>query len=398
MPLSNKPLGVRGRNRATLLEMLRRNQDLSRAELSRRSGLSEGAISRIVGEMVSEGLIIESGEENSTGGRPSVRLRIDAGTLRAAGADIHAWQTRMAMGTLDGRILASTHFRTPGNPEETIELIATQYREWRRNTALEGLGISVRGIVDSEAGVLRIGSEQAWHGAQVRRWLSDRIQQPVYVENNVRAAALAEYGRAGSEQPPAACMLFVRIDEGIGMSLILDGEVYRGRRMAAGEIGQMVVADVPGKGRQDRPGCLEQTVSNPAIVAAYQRRKAAGSRALQGETEVRVRRICHRANQGETAAVVVLAEASRALGIALANLVWTLDPDVIIIDGAITEAWPLLLAGIREQFPEGREFLSFRQLQLRPSSLGADASLLGSMGLPFTRLFQTGERTARRGN
>ena len=83
--------------------------------------------------------------------------------------------------------------------------------------------------------------------------------------------------------------------------------------------------------------------------------------------------------EGDPAARAALNESARYLGLGIFNAVWALDADAIVIDGTMTEAWPLVSAAIREQFPEGPQFLNFRNLVLRPSALGGEASLIGAI-------------------
>jgi predicted NBD/HSP70 family sugar kinase len=187
-------------------------------------------------------------------------------------------------------------------------------------------------------------------------------------------------------------MVLVKVDDGIGMGVLLDGRLYRGTHRAAGEIGQMVVGDSPGGGAHYRPGCLESLAANPAIVGRYASLSGHG-RTISGETESRVRTICHLAMQGDAAAACAIRDCMRHLGIGLANVVWGLNTEVILIDGCITDAWPLVLSAIQEQFPAGPEFRNFRDLTLRPCALGHDAEIVGALTLPFVRLFATGELT-----
>jgi predicted NBD/HSP70 family sugar kinase len=175
------------------------------------------------------------------------------------------------------------------------------------------------------------------------------------------------------------------------VGIVLNGDVYRGPHMAAGEFGEMVVADSPGGGSPGRPGCLEALAANPALCDRYAEFSDSPRRLRSGDTSGRVRTICHLAMQGEPAAREAIASISRYLGIGIANLVWGFNPDVIIIDGAITDAWPLVLAGVMEQLP-GRELPNFRNLIIRSCGLGADAPLTGALLLPFGPLFATGER------
>jgi predicted NBD/HSP70 family sugar kinase len=99
---------------------------------------------------------------------------------------------------------------------------------------------------------------------------------------------------------------------------------------------------------------------------------------------------------GDKKAAAALQETARYLGVGIYNMIWGLDPDAVVVDGLITEAWPLVGPAIREQFPRGREFLSFRNLVIRPSALSGQASLVGAAVLPFRELFDTGDLPALR--
>jgi predicted NBD/HSP70 family sugar kinase len=384
---------IRGANRALVLQTLRKFPQISRAELARRTGLSEGAVSRIAAELLQERFILEQGAENSTGGRPGTRLELDQSYHRAIGVDIRHWETRVSLGTLQGRILTTLRFRTPTSAKRTLDMVANhvdKLREEMEGVLLHGVGVSVRGIVDPERGMVEVGNSRQWDEAPVKASLEDKLGLPVFVDNDVRAAALAQFRSGSAEFQDSSCMLFIRVDEGVGMGIVMDGKIYRGIHQSAGEIGQMVVADSPGNGAQDRPGCLESVAANPAIFARYQS-LSQENRAVTGETESRVRKICHLAMAGDKAAITAIRDCARYLGIGIANVIWCMNADVVFIDGAITDAWPIVQDAIQEQFPSGHEFQHFRSLILRPSTLGQDAGIAGALALPFVNLFETGE-------
>ncbi len=388
------PQHVRGVNRAVVLQLLRRFRQLSRADIARRAGLSEGTVSRIIAELMKERLVTEQGVENSTGGRPGTLLRLDTSHFYAVGAEIQNWETRVAVGTVEGRSIGCETFRTPASPLNALDAVAETFQSLSRKYGadrLEGLGVSVRGIVDHETGVLEVGSHPAWKGIAVRRHLEERLGIPVYVENNIRAAALVEYSLGAPEAHASHTLLFVKVDEGVGMGIVLEGRLHRGPHNAAGEFGQMVIADSPGDGRQDRPGCLECLASNTAICDRYAELSGTGRRSGE-ETASRARQICYLAAQGDPPARQALLEASRYLGIGIANAVWGLNADMVIIDGVITEAWPLVSEAIRKQFPPDRELKNFAHLVLRPCAFHGDGSLLGAVALPFAHIFTTGQR------
>ncbi|MBI2685852.1 MAG: ROK family protein [Acidobacteria bacterium] len=385
-----RPEQVRNANSAAVLQLLRQRQRLSRAELSRRTGLSEGTISRIAADLLERGLLVEEGAENSTGGRPAIRLRLDQNRFLSLGVDIRSWETRMAVGTMAGRMLDTRTFRTPETPGEVLDLVVREFKERRqrfRPGSVAGIGITVRGLVDSESGVVELGADPGWVRIQVKAHLERRLGIPVSVENDVRAAALAESEHSASDLHSAQCLLFVKVGEGVGMGLVLDGHIYRGSHMAAGEIGQMVVREAAADEHHDNPGCLEKLASNRAICERFNKLAGNRPRANSGDSAAQVKRICHEATEGDEAARATIAETARYLGLGIANAVWLLDADVVIVDGAVTEAWPLLSSGIREQFPAGDQFPNFRRLNLRPSSLAGEATMSAAVALPFAHLF-----------
>jgi predicted NBD/HSP70 family sugar kinase len=341
-----------------------------------------------------ERLVTEQGVENSTGGRPGTLLRLDASHFCAVGAEIQNWETRVAVGTVEGRSIACETFRTPASPLKALDAVADTFQSLAREYGverLEGLGVSMRGIVDPETGVLEVGSHVAWNGIAVRAHLQERLGIPVYVENNIRAAALVEYSLGAPEAHASHTLLFVKVDEGVGMGIVLEGRLHRGPHNAAGEFGQMVIGESPGDGRQDRPGCLESLASNTAICDRYAELSGTGRRSGE-ETTSRARQICYLAAQGDPSAAQALLDASRYLGIGIANAVWGLNADMVIIDGVITEAWPMVSEAIRKQFPPDRELKNFSQLVLRPCVFHGDGSLLGAVALPFAHIFTTGQR------
>jgi len=387
----------RGFNRAAILQLLRRRKFLSRSELAQWSGLSQASVSRITKELIEEGLLVERGLGRSTGGRPSIHLRLQESRFRAIGVDLHDWQTRFSVSALDGRILETRVFQTSNDPYKTLALIAERveaYRGEHRDCQLVGVGIGARGFVNARTGSVERGSDPAWQQIPVKRYLQERLEMPVYVENVVRAAAFAEYHHGDLAIQGAHCMIFVQVDEGIGVGIMLDGIPYYGPSMAAGEFGQMVISETNGRERHDRGGCLEILASNNAIFRRYSSLNGTKRTRTSGDVTANVRQICHEALRGDASARHALRESCRYLGIGLANIVWGLDPDVIIVDGAITEAWSLVKPVIENEFADGADFLNFRNLVLQRSSLAGDAAIIGAAALPFDPLFRSGEFSA----
>jgi len=384
-----RPRQVRGANSAALLELLQRQERLSRAELARYSGLSEGTVSRIVTDLIRRKLVMEDGAENSTGGRPATGLQLEQNRF-AGGVDIHSWETRFGVCTMRGKIVEMSTARTPRDPQAAMDMIAARYTAWRTQYGrghLEGMGVSVRGIVNSQTGVVELGADRGWVDVHVKELLEARVKASVHVENNVRAATLAEYRYGNAGVRDSRCLLVVVVDEGVGIGMVLDGHIFHGPRMAAGEFGQMVILASHASERHDRPGCLERLASNVALCERYAKLAESKSFVGLGNVAARVRMICHRALSGEEAARAAIQETCRYLGIGISNVVWGLDADTVIIHGMINEAWPLVAPVILDQFPEAGPTVSRQSVILRPSLFGKEASLVGAATLPFHRMF-----------
>jgi predicted NBD/HSP70 family sugar kinase len=389
-----RPKSVRGANSAAILQLLREYGPISRADLARHSGLSEGSVSRITSALIRRELVCESGAESSTGGRPGTGLRLDDRHV-GIGVEVRREESRVAAATLSGRILDVNSFRTPSTPGETLKAIASDVRGLAKkygHDRVEGVGVSVHGIVNSRTGVVEFGNLHGWLRVPVRDRLQRSLRMPVQVDNNVRLAAIAEYNYGNLlDVRKSRCLLFTVIDEGIGIGLVLDGKLYYGPQDASGEFGQMVIADNSDSEQLDRPGCLEKLASSTALCKHYAAITKGRSLSGASGSRARVRKICQLALDGDKAARGALMKTSRYLGIGLANVIWGLNADAVVIDAPMNEAWSLVAPAIQHQFPKRNGIVTFRNLVLRPSSLGGEAAIIGAATLPFQSLFLSGE-------
>jgi predicted NBD/HSP70 family sugar kinase len=384
---------MRGVNSGIVLQLLRRFERLSRAEIARHCGLSEGTVSRIVSGLVRQSLVIEVGAENSTGGRPATRLQLSDVPL-AIGVEIQNWEVRYAVVTLRGKIIESESHRTPHGVRATVdsvtanvEAIAARYPAG----CMYGVGVSARGIVNSRSGVVEMGNTTGWVQTPLRSMLESALTMPVYVENDVRAATAAEYYYTNAGEQAPNSFLYIRVDEGVGVGLVFDGRLYTGPSMSAGEFGQMVIADHGGSERHDRPGCLEKMVSNSAVCERYA--AVSGRRSVKpADSAARVRRLSHKALEGDPDAGRVIRETARSLGLGISNVVWGLDPEAIVLNTALNAVWNILSQEIQEQLPDPHQWPACRQLKIRPSALGEDGVVIGAATLAFASLFDTGQR------
>lgn len=378
---------IRRTNRAVILQLLRYDEELSRADIARQSGLSEPATSRIIAGLIRDGLVFDSGNEKPTGGRPGRRLQLNPRRV-ALGVEIDNLETRFAVTNMRGGIIETWSLPTPSDAQAAIELVASEVLRRRKIAGMEripGIGICMRGIVDSRSGVLVQGNRPEWARVAVRSILEARLDEPVYVDNDVRAAAQAEYSFGPSEVRAAHCLIFLGVNEGVGATILLDGKIHYGPRMAAGEFGQMVLCPSLDKAA-GREICLEELTANGAICERYRALSAATGRLLKGDASAGVRQIAQWAAEGDGIAHKSLEETALHLGTGIANMVWGLDADVVVVDGAITRAWQIISPLLRKRLPDVYQ-ASRLPVLLRPSALGGDAAVIGAASMPFHPVF-----------
>ena len=304
-------------------------------------------------------------------------------TRYAIGIDLGGTDIKVGLVTSSGEIKAAA--RRPTDPASGADAIADRMADMVRELAaarrlglesLAGVGIGVPGVTTAE-GVIVLAPNLDWHHVPFKEILGSRLDLRVEIDNDANVAALAE-ARVGVG---AGCssLLFMTLGTGIGGGLILDGSVHHGISHAAGEIGHMcVVPDGPvcGCGRR---GCLEAITAGPAMVRFVSDGLSEGCRsALADRDPLTPEAICKAASQGDALAQEAVARSARYLGIAVANIINVISPEVIAIGGGISAAGDLLLEPIIESARIQALQGMFEHTRIVLATLGNDAGTLGA--------------------
>ena len=313
------------------------------------------------------------------------------------GTSIHAAAVR------DGHLLSEVGAKTPQDvsPAEVLGRIAALVEELReglgRDAPLHGVCVGAPGAVDSEAGVVRKAPNLGWSNVDVAGDLSELVQLPVVVENDVTIGAIGEHRFGAGRGSSSLVALFV--GTGVGGAILLDGAPVRGFRGAAGELGHLVA--VPG-GRTcgcGRAGCFEAYASRTAMEEILMERIGQGRpSAVPGimrekqKTRMSSSVVEAALDQGDPLMHEVLADAQGHLASLVANVVNTLDPEVVVFGGG-------LVARLGDRFvgPIAREarrgFLQqegAEKIRIVPGSLGDQAGTIGAAEVAAERLAEVG--------
>lgn len=274
--------------------------------------------------------------------------------------------------TRTGEILESVRFDYA--PGYTVEMLTDMIREgYLRLSAYEfdACGAAIPGLCDPKAGTWIYSPFSGIGDVPVAQILHGITGLPVFVDNDVNVSALAE--RCFGACPDSEDFLWITVSNGIGGGLFLRGDLYRGARMTAGEIGHVIVEEVNGRvcGCGNR-GCLEAMASGASIAAIYAERT--GKR-------IDTKTLAALARDGDAESARVFSEAGAYIGKAAAHTVNLLGLDTVVIGGGVSESFDLIEAGIRSAFGRFVFEKANPSVAVLPSALGRYAALKGGAAL-----------------
>jgi predicted NBD/HSP70 family sugar kinase len=315
----------------------------SRTDIARGLGLSPATVTQVTKDLIARGVVEELESVPSNGGRPARLLGLVSQSGVALGAKVTADHVAVVTVELDGTVRSThSHPYDPSSSEAVPELGRILAAEVAGlDDRLLGVGVGVPGSVDSQASGIVDAPTLSWRAAPVGPVLRQALGTPVLVDNDVNTLAAAErlYG-IGREH---SSYLVVTIGRGIGCAIVVDGGIYRGANGGAGEIGHIPVWMSGG----DEPpctcgstGCLEAYIGAEGLLRTARARCGIAS----------LDELLRSASTGDEEARAVYAEAGELLGRALAGVIHTVDPEVVVLLGEGVDGWEFWQTGFEPSF------------------------------------------------
>jgi predicted NBD/HSP70 family sugar kinase len=371
---------------------------VSRADLASATGLTRSTVSSLVEAMVAADLLAEVGPGPRSGagaGRPAIGLVPSRTRVAGLGLELNVDYLAACVLDLTGEVRHRTVVPRDLRglpPARAVGALATLARRALADAAGQGLSVcgatvALPGLVHAPDGPLRLAPNLGWRDVDVRALLR---REPalaalagagaIEVDNEANLAALGElYARRRlSHGPPAAdSFLYVSGEIGVGAGLVLDGRIFRGTHGWGGEIGHLLVDPDGPPCRCGSRGCLEQVAGQEAIV------RRAGLAAQVGTSMAgrpAVARLVETAAAGDAGLLVALAEAGRALGLAVSAVVNVVDVDTVVLGGLYAPLAPWVLPMVQDEVAQRVLAHAWSPVTVRVSALGGDAAILGAAG------------------
>ncbi|MCG5450179.1 MULTISPECIES: ROK family transcriptional regulator [Micromonospora] len=364
-----------------LLRWVATGAAVSRADLSRLSGLSPSTVSQRVEALISQGLLEEAGAGRSRGGRRPRQLAVPTGGAVVGAIDLGAHHARVGALDLSGRVVQARTLpvRIEDGPEAVLGALLAEVATLVGSAptaggsaggALRGVGIGIPGPVQHSTGRIVSPSRMpGWNGFDVAAFCAGRVDVPIIVDNDANLMALGAHRTAHSELDHA---VYVKAGTGIGSGVISSGRLHRGAQGSAGDISHCrVVADPAPPCTCGNAGCLEAVASGAALVTALRE---------QGVPVSDLTGVIRLIDDGDRQATALARQAGRAVGEILAVVVNFFNPQVVAIGGRLADCEPLL-ASMRATLYERCLPLATQTLLIERVAAGQDVGITGAAHL-----------------
>ncbi len=373
-------------NRNLVFQTIFEHDSISRAEIARLTSLTRTTVSDIVADLITEGLVSEVGVGESIGGKSPILLSLVEDARYLIGLDLAHNQFRGAIVNLRGKIRELVTL--PVNSRNGEQALGLVYEILDRlikasSVPLVGIGIGTPGLVDINEGVVVNAVNLDWKDLPLAQLMEARYHLPVSILNDSQAAAMGEY-TFGQSHAAESNLILINVRHGIGAGIIIQGKLFHGDGGGAGEIGHVVV--VPEGGllcRCGNRGCLETVASAQALVKQAQ---ALAAQPLQtslpkSPQEISLETIEGAYTHGDANVRRAVLETGRYLGMAIANLVGTLNIQNIVLTGDMTRFGRPWLDAIREMIGTTTLSRLAQETRINIGQLGENSIILGASAM-----------------
>ncbi|MGQ0642845.1 MAG: ROK family protein [Gemmatimonadaceae bacterium] len=381
-------------NQKIVLNLIREHHPISRAELARRMNVRRAALTQIVRELLDSKEVVETGTAVAARGRRPTLLGIQTSGRLATAVDVRPTQTSVVLADFAGTVLGRDVFPTPTRSDDFTRELGVRVNQLlaadpaaMASATCHGIGVVVPGMVDRRSGRVLYAPRLGWRDVDLRDVLSKHVGIPVFVESAPIACALARLWSPTGHARSVNNFAYVSVSDGVGVGIVVSGEVLRGEAHTAGEFGHVSLDPLGPLCACGKRGCWEAFACNSATSRRYvsevsggrvQRTRSNGAR--RGPLPS-VEEIVRRAKRGERAAQMTLEATGREIGRGLAAVVSAVNPKRIYQGGEDTDAWEVIEPPLREALVEGTLTTAAHETPVLPDRAPAEYRLLGAIAL-----------------
>ena len=378
-------------NRVSVLRILSKEDVLTRADLSRMTGLKQATITNIINDLLSSGVVSETGTLKGNLGRRSIGIRLNAENFNVVGIKIARRSYSVGIFNIKNQLLDKTYQKlepSTGASAVLQSLVADARRLIDKYGSCCAIGVAVPGPYLRREGRIAVMTEfVGWEKIDIYKKLSDAFEQPVFVEPDANAGALGEWNcsaNIGSDD----VLVHLLASEGIGSGVVIDGKIISGYRGIFGEVGHMSINVMGARCVCGNCGCLEMYCSALAFVKdVLAELPKHPESTLNSEKKVTADTVFHHMRQGDSFALSAVKRVGRYLGYGIANIVNIYDPKEIVISDIMSGGGEVMMYAIKEAAKERLLPEVYKDLIIRYSSV-EDLILYGAATVAIDKILE----------
>ena len=366
-------------------------------EICRHLKISAPNALSMLNDLIEKGVVEKKGRGDSIGGRKPDLYGVKDDAFYVMAVEMDVYTTRMAIFNAANENITGVREIpvTLSNDMETLEMLAAVIQQFIKlsgidSSRLTGIGISMPGLIDSVHGInhtyLNFGDKP------LTKLLEERLNRPVFIENDANAIALAEYRFGVSRSKKEVLVLY--LDLGIGLGMILNGKLYKGFSGFAGEFSHIHMVDDGQLCRCGKLGCLETVASGAALVQMAKEGIDQGKSSIvfgpkeENDTRLAVKQVVGAALSGDQYAISIISEAGRNIGKGLSILIQILNPEQIVLSGVMAEAGTYLLMPVKQAVKTHSMNQLNQPTKIELSQMGSEIGLKGALAVVMENIFE----------
>lgn len=375
------PEQARQINIALILNLLKSEKTLSRAQIAKNLNLSKMTVSTIIGDLIEERLIVEIGEGKGkrTGGRKPILLQLTQNTKAVIGIDVGRTNIVAAIGGISGTLKKEIRVATnlDHSLENILQQLTTVVEELIVSSKIDrsnilGIGFSIGGLINKKQGFIDVSPDFDWNNVPMQEILEKQFDLPVVIDNCSRVMALGEMWHGAAKK--IKNLFYVSLGFGLGSAIVTNYSIYENYS----EFGHIHITNKPVMCYCGLNGCLEAVASGQAIEREANEKLiefAAPGTQLSGKDVHKL------AIEGNHVARKILADSGRYLGRALALVANIFHPEKIIIGGGVTNAQEYVYVPMKHEFISHTMEALRDSIEIEFSELGDKTGILGAVSL-----------------
>ncbi len=379
-------------NKKTIINTFIDQGDLPIAEIAKEMDMSVPTITKLLGELQDEGFVVDSGKQETNGGRRPSVYGLNPEACYFVGVDIRRFRVNVALTNFKGEVIKVKHDipflleNTPASLDQLCVIIQNFISKvGMPKEKIKNVAINISGRVNSESGYSY--SFFYFDETPMSQKIEERIGCPVSVDNDSRAMAYGEYMCATNGEKN---LLFVNVSWGLGLGMILNGQLYYGRSGFSGEFGHFHAADNEVLCHCGKKGCLETEASGQAIYRMIKEKIENGSTTSLEEkfrqNSVTMEDIVAATLHDDVLAIEMVEYVASTLGKHIAGLINIFNPELVVIGGGLSMVGDYLLLPLRSAIRKYSLNLVNKDTVVRLTKLGDDVGVMGACMLARSKM------------